>query len=271
MTTNDIDNFADKVVEVIKDWFKGSGFKDRKLTDTPTDNLQVVNKKYCDANSGGGGVAGNDKDIQFNDGGVMGGDDAFKWNKATGNLELGNADTSNPAYITSPTGVEQFIYTGDGIRGGQLRLKPGNGGDALLMAGDGLDTDNGGSLSLTAGDGGSTSGDGGSVNITAGNSVSASGVGGQLNISAGSGVGAFSGDIYLSPGTIEGTSPQEWGNTYLGGVNGLPTGANNGFGIIGNCFGQPTGIPPQTGALIYDNQNNKLWIYNGGWKYAQFS
>ncbi len=41
-------NFEDKVKEVLKKYSKSSGFKDRKLTDTPIDNLQIINKKYCD-------------------------------------------------------------------------------------------------------------------------------------------------------------------------------------------------------------------------------
>ena len=51
MTTNEIEDFNNEVINVIKDWFKGSGFKDRKITDTPTDDLQVVNKKYVDSGS----------------------------------------------------------------------------------------------------------------------------------------------------------------------------------------------------------------------------
>lgn len=36
--------------EQIKRYMKGKGFTDRKLTDTPTDNLQVVNRKYVTNN-----------------------------------------------------------------------------------------------------------------------------------------------------------------------------------------------------------------------------
>lgn len=49
MNTNEIENFNEEVVKVIQDWFKTRGFKQRKLTDTPTDALQVVNKKYADS------------------------------------------------------------------------------------------------------------------------------------------------------------------------------------------------------------------------------
>lgn len=63
MTIQEIENFAKEVKDVIRDWFKNDGFKDRKLTDTPTDNLQVVNKEYVDdyfpvsiANGGTGAI-----------------------------------------------------------------------------------------------------------------------------------------------------------------------------------------------------------------------
>lgn len=55
MTVKDIENFAEEVKDVIRQWFKNDGFKDRKLTDTPTDDLQVVNKKYVDDTGGGSG------------------------------------------------------------------------------------------------------------------------------------------------------------------------------------------------------------------------
>lgn len=48
MTTDE--NFTEAVKVIIRDWSKNEGFKERKLTDTPTDDLQVVNKKYVDDN-----------------------------------------------------------------------------------------------------------------------------------------------------------------------------------------------------------------------------
>ena len=38
----------DRIAKVVPGYLKTSAFTDRKLTDTPTDDLQVVNKKYCD-------------------------------------------------------------------------------------------------------------------------------------------------------------------------------------------------------------------------------
>ena len=35
-----------ETLKLVKDYMKSSAFTDRKLTDTPTDDLQVVNRKY---------------------------------------------------------------------------------------------------------------------------------------------------------------------------------------------------------------------------------
>lgn len=45
-----MDNFEEKVLEVVKMYMKTSAFTDRKLTDTPTDALQVVNRKFVTLN-----------------------------------------------------------------------------------------------------------------------------------------------------------------------------------------------------------------------------
>ena len=46
MTTDEIENFSKEVKVIISGWFKNEGFKERKITDTPTENLQVVNRQY---------------------------------------------------------------------------------------------------------------------------------------------------------------------------------------------------------------------------------
>ena len=38
------------VTKIIQDYLKSAGFIERKLTDTPTDSLQVVNRKYVTLN-----------------------------------------------------------------------------------------------------------------------------------------------------------------------------------------------------------------------------
>ena len=40
----------EETIKVVKDYLKTSAFTDRKLTDTPTDSLQVVNRRYVTAN-----------------------------------------------------------------------------------------------------------------------------------------------------------------------------------------------------------------------------
>lgn len=51
MKTNEIEDFNINVTSLIDSWFKNEGFKKRKLTDTPTDKLQVTNKKYVDTSA----------------------------------------------------------------------------------------------------------------------------------------------------------------------------------------------------------------------------
>lgn len=43
-----MDNNDEHIIEIVSEYLKNGAFTDRKLTDTPTDNLQVVNKKYVD-------------------------------------------------------------------------------------------------------------------------------------------------------------------------------------------------------------------------------
>lgn len=47
MVNND---FKSSVVSVVKDYIKSTAFTDRKVTDTPTDALSVVNRKYVTLN-----------------------------------------------------------------------------------------------------------------------------------------------------------------------------------------------------------------------------
>ena|ERR1700690_3455510 len=39
-----------KVIQIVQQYLKGSAFQDRKLTDTPTDALSVVNRKFVTQN-----------------------------------------------------------------------------------------------------------------------------------------------------------------------------------------------------------------------------
>ena len=43
-------NLDQKVISIVQQYLKGSAFQDRKLTDTPTDALSVVNRKFVTLN-----------------------------------------------------------------------------------------------------------------------------------------------------------------------------------------------------------------------------
>ncbi len=54
----------------------------------------------------------------------------------------------------------------------------------------------------------------------------------------------------------------------------LATTATDGFTYIPTCAGIPTGVPTaQTGTapVVYDTTDNRLYVYNGGWKSAAFA
>lgn len=49
MDIND-QKFEAKVISIVQNYLKSGAFSDRKLTDTPTDALSVVNRKYITLN-----------------------------------------------------------------------------------------------------------------------------------------------------------------------------------------------------------------------------
>lgn len=55
----------DDVLDIIRGYNKSEGFTDRKLTDTPTDSLAVVNRKYVTANGVTSSRPGNPVQGQF--------------------------------------------------------------------------------------------------------------------------------------------------------------------------------------------------------------
>ncbi len=49
-TSSTAPGFKDAIIQIIREYNKSTGFSDRKLTDTPTDALAVVNRKYVTNN-----------------------------------------------------------------------------------------------------------------------------------------------------------------------------------------------------------------------------
>lgn len=293
MIENDT-NFAEKVLNIVRDYLKSSAFHDRKLTDTPTDRLQVANKGYVDDHGGGGTPAGNNTDIQFNDGGAFGGDDNLQWDKNFQALILSNGstitvpDSSQPLYINLndlivADGNAASLYLTSGTsqtngNGGDLifnsgagGIASGNGGTVSMTAQNAGGTGTGGPINLTAGDGGATSGDGGAISITSGYGIAGNSVGGQIDIIPGDGHGsANAGSLYLRGG-LKGASSND-GNVITGGTRSnpgviTPNSANGGFLVVPTLSGAPTGSPSSGGSMCFDVTNNKLYIWNSlAWK-----
>jgi len=54
----------------------------------------------------------------------------------------------------------------------------------------------------------------------------------------------------------------------------LATTATDGFTYVPTCAGIPTGVPTAqlgTAPVVYDTTDNRLYVYNGGWKSAAFA
>jgi hypothetical protein len=160
----------------VQNFLKGSGFTARKLTDTPTDDLQVVNKKYVDdeiANVPTSSPGGSNTQVQFNDGGSFGGSAGIRWNKTDEILTLGSDDNLY-GLIDTPTGGSIDIVVASAVGAN-------NGGGIGIFAGDsGLSGNRtGGSIDLLAGQG-NDSGSGGDINIAAGEGRGTNPVGGNV-------------------------------------------------------------------------------------------
>lgn len=194
MTINEIDNFNEEVIKVIKNWFKTSGFRDRKLTDTPTDDLQVANKAYVDsvgnpafsgtvqllvvAGGGGGGVGGGGT---YGGGGSGGGVQtvvAFPVSAFSGinqpyTVTVGNGGNANTNgnqsifhSVTAGAGTLGSSNAGGGV-GGIAPTGGGNGG-AGNSVGVGVDGSNGTLSSISGSSLFYGSGAGGAGNPTGG-------------------------------------------------------------------------------------------------------
>ncbi len=196
-----------------------------------------------------------DKSVQYNDGGLFGGDANFTWDKTLQVLTMIGSGAPN-IQGTETSGL--LISGGDAITtnaaGGAAGVIGGNGdgagagGEAGAQGGSGGITGNGGQASLIAGVGGATSGNGGKATLGAGSAFTGnggevdiysgtsitSGNGGEINIQSGTGAGATGngGDITLTPGDGAGA-----------GVDGIVGINNSDLHILG------TGA---TGLVLYD-------------------
>lgn len=176
---------------------------------------QKAVKTYVDAamgGGGGGGVAGSNKQVQFNDGGAMGAEADFTYDKTTNTLTLNNsgilaggdnATSGSAAYALTVRGGDHSAIGSSANDGGDLTLR---GGDAALNNGA-----QGGNVTITGGYSGSNgSQPGGTVTIQGGTSYGAgrgkvtiggaANGGGDVDVKGGTTAGSTSGTVLVAGG-----------------------------------------------------------------------
>jgi len=200
------------------------------------------------SSTGGGGTpGGSNTQVQFNDGGVFGGDSAFVYDKTNNIVTVDEVDVSyliskvNSTLTVANTndGYDLNISTNNvtgvgnagivSISAGKGGTTSGSGGDLLLSSGGGyfLGSGKGGSVQIFCGNGFGNS-DGGLFYAAAGNG-GGSGVGGDVQFVAGSGGGSNGGDA----GNILFTAGNALGGNSNGGSVTLEAGVKTGSGITG--------------------------------------
>jgi hypothetical protein len=182
------------------------------------------------ATGGGGTPGGSDTQVQFNDGGAFGGDDALTWNKTTHVATVGT--TATPGIVQGGAG--------SAAAGAQLTVRGGagdaghNGGPVLLQGADatasGSATATGGAATLkggtgsgnpssNAGTGGALIAQGGTGGVSSGGAAAPGGAASFLGGNAGSGSGNNEGGtVTLKGGSATGTA--------LGGVVNIEAGGS---------------------------------------------
>lgn len=159
---------------------------------------------------------GSNTQVQFNDGGALGGDISLTWDKTNDILYvpyIQGQDSTGGLILISPNGESATVA----------------GGALTISAGTGNGSANGGDVNINSGSAGS-SGDGGSTIIQAGAGATA-GAGGYVGIYAGSGGSSNGppGDIFLVPGKYD--ADKYSGSVY---VNLTNTSGGQGYFILSN-------------------------------------
>lgn len=263
-------------------------------------------QNIIDANSLGGSPGGSDKEIQYNNAGVFGGDPNFTWNGSTKVLTVGGGASIKPLAVGESLVVSTVVSSS--AAAGSLTLTAGDsggsftGGSVSIQAGlsgdiSGNGSHDGGTVTIQSGSTGSNNqaGSGGNIAILAANSgysnVGGSGAtakGGSVTIKAGNGGTGptisgnvnTGGSLSLTAGNAggdanggdvsftpgTGNGTGHDGDTKINGASAISTSATGKFFVIPMCAGTPTGTPANNGSVVYDTTNNKLYVYNGSWK-----
>ena len=228
----------------------------------------IVNVTVSGTTSSGGGTpGGGDKEIQFNDGGVFGGDALFTFDKATNTVVLeGDNDYGYIYGAASDTSFGLWIDGGastvSGEIGGEVDIYGGKGNNSEggivdIQAGQGDGIEVGGSVYVNGGDGSDTFSDAGSVFIQGGWGYGA-GAGGDVQISPGdSSLGTpgqiIFGDFPITPSAAPTTNYQVANKKYVDDS----AGGHDAVTLDSNAN---TILSLSTQALGLDVQNaNKVW------------
>lgn len=242
--------------------------EDGATTVTPTTTISFTGATVTDGGNGEAdvlitaGVAGSDTDIQFNDGGVFGGNGTFTYDKTTDTLTIGEENVFSviqaPGATTSSTpGGSLTLNAGDGNGddGGEVAILGGASGTAT---GSGISTG-----------GGESGGTGGHIEMQGGDGKSiGDNPGGLIALKGGFGNGTASGGAITLLGGTSGTGKP--GDVYIN-TSAIATNATGHFLVIPMCAGTPTGTPAGNARMVYDTSNNKLYVYNSGWKSVTLS
>lgn len=155
-----------------------------RLVDGVGNPLWVGTGLTASGGSGGGSPGGSDTQVQFNDSGSFGGASGIAWDSGSGNIIVGDSGGPSAAYITTPSGLETRLLTGDGVNGGQVWVganQPGTaGGTTKILSGDGSSAnDNGGEILIVPG---VKHGSGAGGDVVVGGSIVTTATGGFLVI-----------------------------------------------------------------------------------------